>query len=187
MLNTSSCSASWAKTSRIPVVWTAAISSNWFEHKLEARCQVQLHRSYGSSRQDRCIKHHETIIIIYNTIHNETLTAEDDIFVPPPFDHRVMQIRKVVLRCTSRHFGGSVGQKMAARLSQTAPLMGLYTWNAPAARITSEDAQDATGTSMSRIKGIGIHSWFALRQWPRGQLMTMHGKLISDWDTNLAV
>lgn len=31
---------------------------------------------------------------------------------------------------TSRHFGGSVGQKMAARLSQTAPRTGLYTSDA---------------------------------------------------------
>lgn len=142
-------------------------------------CRVQLHRSYGSSRQDRCIKHHETIKKIYNTlwytIHNETLTAEDDIFVllcTIPFWPSGDATSQDSADSTSRHFGGSVGQKMAARLSQTAPLMGLYTWNAPATRPVRMHRmpQDATGTSMPRIKGFGIHSWFAWR--PRGQLMT---------------
>jgi hypothetical protein len=62
---------------------------------------------------------------IYNAIHNETLTAEDDIIVPSPFDHRVMQIRMTALHLQALWWLG--GQKMAARLSQTAPLMGLYT------------------------------------------------------------
>jgi hypothetical protein len=51
---------------------------------------------------------------IYNAIHNETLTAEDDIIVPSPFDHRVMQIRMTALHLQALWWLGGAKNGRAA-------------------------------------------------------------------------